>query len=243
MIKNGNGRIWYRGLGRDRERTDDSASAKKREIGKQRAQEGEDQDHDDGDAEGEDNGRFRRLGHLAPPYITSLPLMDAVAPSGTSISTSHDARDDENSTAAAAAHMSTSPSQGPMLTNRDEVDERLKMMNENFLKSLEGVGSRSRRSKRKVLTTMRSGKDDASTGASTSTSHSDSNSKERSRSESVTSSSSAASNTTNTNDVPTSRFSPLGFPSTSSSRGGGGAAPQETRPLPTHTIPPVWDWV
>ena len=34
-MKNGYGRIGYCGLGCDQERTDDSASAKKREIGKQ----------------------------------------------------------------------------------------------------------------------------------------------------------------------------------------------------------------
>ena len=36
--------------------------------------------------------------------------------------------------------MSTSPNRGPMLTNQDDVDEKLKRMNETFLRSLEGIG-------------------------------------------------------------------------------------------------------
>ena len=35
---------------------------------------------------------------------------------------------------------STSPNRGPMLTNQDDVEEKLKRMNETFLKSLEGIG-------------------------------------------------------------------------------------------------------
>ena len=36
--------------------------------------------------------------------------------------------------------LSTSPNRGPMLTNQDDVDEKLKRMNETFLRSLEGIG-------------------------------------------------------------------------------------------------------
>jgi autophagy-related protein 13 len=38
------------------------------------------------------------------------------------------------------ALLSTSPNQGPMLTNQDDVEEKLKRMNETFLRSLEGIG-------------------------------------------------------------------------------------------------------
>ncbi|TFK37873.1 autophagy-related protein 13-domain-containing protein [Crucibulum laeve] len=43
------------------------------------------------------------------------------------------------STSPTAAQMSTSPNRGPMLTNQGEVEERLRKMNEAFLKSLEGI--------------------------------------------------------------------------------------------------------
>ena len=35
---------------------------------------------------------------------------------------------------------STSPNRGPMLTNQEDVEEKLKRMNETFLRSLEGIG-------------------------------------------------------------------------------------------------------
>ena len=40
----------------------------------------------------------------------------------------------------ASVRLSTSPNRGPMLTNQDDVEERLKRMNETFMKSLEGMG-------------------------------------------------------------------------------------------------------
>ena len=40
----------------------------------------------------------------------------------------------------APALLSTSPNRGPMLTNQDDVEEKLKRMNETFLRSLEGIG-------------------------------------------------------------------------------------------------------
>jgi autophagy-related protein 13 len=40
----------------------------------------------------------------------------------------------------APIQLSTSPNRGPMLTNQDDVDERLKRMNETFMRSLEGMG-------------------------------------------------------------------------------------------------------
>lgn len=43
-----------------------------------------------------------------------------------------------------AFHASTSPTRGPMLTSQDEVDERLRKMNEAFLKSLEDIGNSQR---------------------------------------------------------------------------------------------------
>ena len=36
--------------------------------------------------------------------------------------------------------LSTSPNRGPMLTNQEEVEEKLKRMNETFMRSLEGIG-------------------------------------------------------------------------------------------------------
>jgi autophagy-related protein 13 len=229
------------GQGHDREVTDNTTTTSK---GKQRAtaagQDGEDHEHEHEDEE--DNGRLRfglGLGHAR--YTTlSPPPISALVPGGnvTSTSTSNEV-DDEN--AAAAALLSTSPTRGPMLTSRDEVDERLKRMNENFLKSLEGIGgSRSRgrgREMRKgsvatTTTTTRGGKEKEKERADDS---SHSNSKEPS--ESAASSASAASNNNNkdnnnnSNNPPTSRFSQrtldVGFPSTSSSsssRGGAGGA-------------------
>jgi autophagy-related protein 13 len=44
---------------------------------------------------------------------------------------------------------SVSPGRGPMLTSQGEVDERLKKMNETFMKSLEGISGSSRRKDRK----------------------------------------------------------------------------------------------
>lgn len=38
------------------------------------------------------------------------------------------------------ARLSTSPNRGPMLTNQDDVEEKLKRMNETFMRSLEGMG-------------------------------------------------------------------------------------------------------
>ena len=40
----------------------------------------------------------------------------------------------------APALLSTSPNRGPMLTNQDDVEEKLKRMNETFMRSLEGMG-------------------------------------------------------------------------------------------------------
>lgn len=48
-----------------------------------------------------------------------------------------------------AALTSVSPGRGPMLTSQGEVDERLKKMNETFMKSLEGISGSSRRKDRK----------------------------------------------------------------------------------------------
>ncbi|KDR79468.1 hypothetical protein GALMADRAFT_243561 [Galerina marginata CBS 339.88] len=50
-----------------------------------------------------------------------------------------------------AAQFSTSPTRSPMLTSQNEVEERLKKMNETFLKSLEGIsgGSTRRKDRRK----------------------------------------------------------------------------------------------
>ena len=41
---------------------------------------------------------------------------------------------------AASTGLSTSLHRGPMLTNQDDVDEKLKRMNETFMRSLEGIG-------------------------------------------------------------------------------------------------------
>lgn len=45
------------------------------------------------------------------------------------------------STSPTSALLSVSPTRGPMLTSQSEVDERLRRMNENFMKSLEGISS------------------------------------------------------------------------------------------------------
>jgi autophagy-related protein 13 len=230
------------GQGHDREppaaATSSSSSKGKQRAGAATAGQ-EEHEHEDE----EDNGQLQfglGLGHARYTTSSPPPPMSALVPgsnvTSTASSTSNEV-DDEEAAAAAAALLSTSPTRGPMLTNRDEVDERLKRMNENFLNSLEGIGgSRSRgrgRETRKgsvaaTTTGMRGGKEKETERADDS---SHSNLKEPS--ESAASSSSAASNNkdnNNNNNPPTSRFSQrtldVGFPSTSSSsssRGGAGA--------------------
>jgi hypothetical protein len=100
-----------------------------------------------------------------------------------------------------------------MLTNRNEVDERLKM-NENFLKSLEGIGGSRGRVRRSGAERERFDHDDGGGGG-------DEGWEEKEK-ENATSSSSAA-NDNNNNNNPTSRFSPLGFPPSPSSSSRGGA--------------------
>lgn len=84
-------------------------------------------------------------------YTTSPSPLDAFSSTGTgapptSISTS-------GASAERAAYLSTSPNRSPMLTNQNDVDERLKKMNETFLKSLEGIsGSQRRKDKQKGTT-------------------------------------------------------------------------------------------
>ena len=57
---------------------------------------------------------------LAPGTTVRSPLLSASPP--------------------APVRLSTSPNRGPMLTNQDDVDERLKRMNETFMRSLEVIG-------------------------------------------------------------------------------------------------------
>uniref|UniRef100_A0A8H7XL66 Autophagy-related protein 13 n=1 Tax=Psilocybe cubensis TaxID=181762 RepID=A0A8H7XL66_PSICU len=103
----------------------------------------------------------------SPPPLDDSPTFDVA-----------DLDDRLASTAERAAQLSTSPNRGPMLTSQNEVDERLKQMNERFLKSLEGLGGGSTRRKKNSSATQGSissatsvsqARDDTSTsGSSTS---------------------------------------------------------------------------
>lgn len=80
------------------------------------------------------------------PYAASPPV--PLAPS----TGQRDASDDIPSSSsqqakdeARAFDASTSPSRGPMLTSKDEIDERLRKMNETFRMSLEIIGNNQRR--------------------------------------------------------------------------------------------------
>ena len=73
--------------------------------------------------------------------FTTVPQV-AVPASGRSTAPSPPVRSSLLSAASSPApvRLSTSPNRGPMLTNKDDVEERLKWMNETFMKSLEGMG-------------------------------------------------------------------------------------------------------
>jgi len=73
--------------------------------------------------------------------FTTVPQV-AVPASGRSTAPSPPVRSSLLSAASSPApvRLSTSPNRGPMLTNKDDIEERLKWMNETFMKSLEGMG-------------------------------------------------------------------------------------------------------
>jgi len=119
-----------------------------------------------------------------------------------------------------AAHLSTSPNRGPMLTSQDEVEERLKKMNETFLKSLEGIDGNSARRKDRQKVSTKAGKDSKAADDALLTS----TAKSKERPGSSASNSSAASNS-NASAPRASRGLALGFPSTSSRGGAGDAYP------------------
>ncbi|PPQ91061.1 hypothetical protein CVT25_014725 [Psilocybe cyanescens] len=124
-----------RGLGRDLEPSESSAKGKEKERPGTKQQE----------AETDMDNRQRRLHDDAGGYMASLPPLHDLP--------NFDATNHHLMSAAErAAQLSTSPNRGPMLTSQNEVDERLKEMNERFLKSLEGIsgGARGRRTGRRI---------------------------------------------------------------------------------------------
>ena len=90
------------------------------------------------------------------PGLAGSPLEGPSSPlsplSGNRLVTSPDAMSPpaaQPPTAAETAHLlSTSPQRGPMLTSEQEIDERLRHMNEAFQRSLEGIGEGSVRRKK-----------------------------------------------------------------------------------------------
>lgn len=90
------------------------------------------------------------LSDTGVPYTTSPVegVLSPTSPRGTqSVTTSADAKSPSVATSP-GAYLSTSPQRGPMLTTEYEVDERLRRMNENFLRSLEGISEGSVRRKK-----------------------------------------------------------------------------------------------
>ncbi|PPQ78451.1 hypothetical protein CVT25_011846 [Psilocybe cyanescens] len=131
-----------RGLGRALEPSESSAKGKEKERPGRKQQE----------ADMDTDNRQRRLQDDAGGYMASpSPLHDSPNFGATNLD------DHQMSAAERAAQLSTSPSRGPMLTSQNEVDERLKEMNERFLKSLEGISGGSTRRKDRQM--------DSSTGA------------------------------------------------------------------------------
>ncbi|KAF8148026.1 hypothetical protein B0H34DRAFT_272467 [Crassisporium funariophilum] len=176
-----------------------SGRVREREKRDRDRQEGGGQVHDRERTDGMVKGKMRaefeqpRMSPLHTQYITSSPLEEEPV-SRTSItttttsttsrtisttSTSSTARPQASSSsqsppssasAAAAAQTSTSPSRGPMLASQDEVDERLRRMNEVFMKSLEGLGGSGRREASAPAREGSSGSSSASASASASAS-------------------------------------------------------------------------
>lgn len=79
------------------------------------------------------------------PYTTSSPTAGPTSPLSASPRTTGP---NAVSPTTAAAQLSTSPQRGPMLTTESEIDERLRRMNETFLRSLEGISGGSTRRKK-----------------------------------------------------------------------------------------------
>jgi len=87
---------------------------------------------------------------LATAQRMNTELMALTSPVSATTATPPETRVQSQSPPA-LPQLSTSPNQGPMLTNQDEVEERLRRMNETFMRSLEGMakGSVRRRDKEK----------------------------------------------------------------------------------------------
>ncbi|KAF4609477.1 hypothetical protein D9613_012304 [Agrocybe pediades] len=80
----------------------------------------------------------------SPTNVQSLPPAAAGGPTTTSAM--------EDTAEERVAYLSTSPHRSPMLTNQNDVEERLKKMNETFMKSLEGIsGSQRRKDKQRSV--------------------------------------------------------------------------------------------
>ncbi|KAF8188958.1 autophagy-related protein 13-domain-containing protein [Pholiota molesta] len=97
------------------------------------------------------------------PYMTSSPTAGPTSPLSASPRT---AGPIAISPTTAAAQLSTSPQRGPMLTTESEIDERLRRMNETFLRSLEGISGGSTRRKKGATDTSGT---ESSSGAGTDT--------------------------------------------------------------------------
>ncbi|KAF8178962.1 autophagy-related protein 13-domain-containing protein [Pholiota molesta] len=85
------------------------------------------------------------LGHGKQATDTTFPTAGPTSPLSASPRT---AGPNATSPTTAAAQLSTSPQRGPMLTTESEIDERLRRMNETFLRSLEGISGGSTRRKK-----------------------------------------------------------------------------------------------